>query len=49
MPATLKPEKTVLVAEDNPADVFLLRRAVQQICGTARFNFVGDVGTLLEP
>ncbi len=42
MKAAPKPEKSILVAEDNPADLLLLRRAVQQICGSVRFHFVGD-------
>jgi CheY-like chemotaxis protein len=33
---------TVLIAEDDPADLFLIRSAVQKICGEIRFEFVRD-------
>ena len=42
MIAAPKSQKTVLVVEDNPADLFLLRRVVQKLCGNVRFEFLRD-------
>ena len=36
------PESTVLVAEDNPVDLFLIRSAAQKLSSGVRFEFVGD-------